>query len=435
MRARTLIVGGGVMGNSIALAAARRFDPLREPVVLLERGSLGVGSSGSSGAILRQHYASRTIASMARDSLRVYSSFESRTGRGLGYMRPGVLTLAGPSRPETIERLERNVAQHREMGIDTEIIDAPRIRQLVPQIEVDDRAIGAWEPHGGYVDPALTVQQFAALARTYGAVTRMGVEIQSIQVDGGRVIGAETSEGHYESDQVVIVAGAHCLPLLEQLGTQLPLKVARVEQRFYSMPGEDREDGDGRLGETSGWNAVNLDDPLESERDRMGGGDDPIEGLPHPVILDLEYGFYTRPEPLHGRTRVCPIGYDAAKIYDAPASGDTPCEEQAAWAREVLCKRLPIYRDEPELEAHVSWFPLTPDGRAVIGPVPDVEGAYIAAGFADHGFKLAPAVGEGVAQMLAGEPVAAFDASYFDPARYRGEGALERQDWSGQLYL
>ena len=64
-----------------------------------------------------------------------------------------------------------------------------------------------------------------------------------------------------------------------------------------------------------------------------------------------------------------------------------------------------------------------------------VELGDIAAGFADHGFKLAPAVGEGVAQMLAGEPVAAFEPEYFDPARYADADALEREDWSGELYL
>ena len=420
------------MGNSIALASARHFDPLRDPVVLLERGSLASGSSGSSGAILRQHYSSRNIATMARDSLRSYGSFESRTGRNLGFMRPGVLTLAGPSRPETIERLERNVKQHRDVGIDTEIIDAERIRQLVPQIEVADGAIGAWEPEGGYVDPNLTVDQFAALSRTYGASTRLGVEILSIDVRDGRVVGAETTEGYYETDTIVIVAGAHSRTLLDKLGVDLPVKVARVEQRFYRMPGDDREE-DSRLMETTGWNAVNLDDPLESERDRVGGGDDPIEGLPHPVILDLEYGFYTRPEPLHGRTRVCPISYDQSEIHDLPRKDDSPREAQAEWSREVLCRRLPMYTDEPEVAAVVSWFPLTPDGRAMIGPVPGLEGVLIATGFADHGFKLAPSVGEGVAQMLMGEPVAAFETEYFDPARYTGD--LDRQDWSGELYL
>jgi sarcosine oxidase subunit beta len=81
VKARIAIVGGGVMGTSIAWHAARRADPIGEPVVLLERSSLAAGSSGRSGAILRQFYASRELAGMARDSLRVYAGFESRTGR------------------------------------------------------------------------------------------------------------------------------------------------------------------------------------------------------------------------------------------------------------------------------------------------------------------------------------------------------------------
>ena len=431
MKAKVLIVGGGVMGNAIALSSARFFDPLRQPVVLLERSALASGSSGASGAILRQHYADRMIGAMARDSMRTYSSFEGRTGRTLGFQRAGVLTLAGPSRPETIERLERNVDQQTELGIRTQILDAEGVRGLVPNIEVDDGVVAAWEPQGGYVDPGTTVEQFAALARTYGAATRTGVEILSIDVKDGKVVGAETTEGHYDADTIVIVAGAHCRHLLRKLDVEMPLRVARVEQHFFRMPTEDVEDDATALGETSAWSLVDLDDPLVSEGEN--DPDETMKSMPHPVILDLEYGYYTRCEANHGRTRVCPINYDPQEIYDEPQADSAPRKELADRARELLVKRLPYYADEPMVDEQVSWFPLTPDGRAMIGPVPGVEGAFVAAGFADHGFKLAPSVGDGVAQMIAGEPVSAFDPEYFDPARFLEFD--ETEDWSGRLYL
>jgi sarcosine oxidase subunit beta len=432
VKASVLIVGGGVMGTSIALSTARHFDPLRQPVVLLERHSMASGSTAASGAILRQHYASRTIASMARDSLRAYSSFESRTGRALGYRRTGVLTLAGPGRPGSIERLRENVAQHHELGIATEVLDAAGIRRLVPRIEVHDEAIAAWEPQGGYVDAHETVQQFAALARTYGAVTRMGVEILSIELRDGRVVGAETSEGHYECSQLVIVAGAHSRELLRKLGVDLPIHVARVEQHFFRLP--TAEGAAAAPQEKAGGTAdVDLDDPLESERDRTGSADANVEGLPHPVVLDLELGFYTRCEPAQGRTRVCPIHYEESQIFPEPTGDESNSPERAEWARRVLSERFPLYRDEPEVAQRVSWFPLTPDGRALIGPVPGAAGVYVVAGFADHGFKLAPSVGEGMAQLLSGQPLAAFEAEYFDPARF--QGVTVTPDWSGQQYL
>src|SRR5687767_1696828 len=110
MRAHTLILGGGVMGTSIAAHAALGLDPLEEPVVLLERRAPGAGSSGRSGAILRQFYGARELVVMARDSLSAYASFELRTGRAIGFTRCGVLTLASPAAPGTLALLEANLA-------------------------------------------------------------------------------------------------------------------------------------------------------------------------------------------------------------------------------------------------------------------------------------------------------------------------------------
>ncbi|MEZ5977591.1 MAG: FAD-binding oxidoreductase [Planctomycetota bacterium] len=429
MRAKVLIIGGGVMGTSIALHTARSFDPLKEPVVVLERGDLAGGSSGSSGGILRQHYADPVVASMARDSLREYASFEGRTGRALGFRRPGVLTLAGPSNPGSVERLLRSVEAQKQIGIHAEMLDAAAIRSRVPGIVVDDRAIAAWEAQGGYVDSSLCVREFAALARTYGAVTRLGVAITDLVMENGRVVGAETTEGRYECDAIVVVTGAWARSFLGRFGVDVPIRVARVQQLFVGMPLEE-DDTESRT-EIEGW-SVDLEDPFEQEQERLltGSDEEQAPGAEHPVVLDLEYGIYVRCELEHKRTRVAPIAYSPDQIRDEPDPEDRPRPELSEWARAQLVKRLPIYADQPVLDQMVSWFPLTKDGRALIGEVPGYEGLYVAGGFADHGFKLAPSVGEGVAQMLTGEPVSAFDPGYFAPDRSAAAG-----DWSGDSYL
>ena len=121
MRVKTLIVGGGVMGVSIAFELARRAgEAAGESVLLVERRHLGAGSSGRSGAILRQHYRDPEVATMARDSLRKYASFEARTGLSIGFHRTGVLTLSGPRQPDWCERIRANVRMLKEHGIETE---------------------------------------------------------------------------------------------------------------------------------------------------------------------------------------------------------------------------------------------------------------------------------------------------------------------------
>src|SRR6185503_10207491 len=120
MRARILIVGGGIMGVSTALKCAPRT---RESVLLIERKHIGAGSSGRSGAILRQHYRDAEVARMARDSLREYGRFEAETGLPLGFQRTGVLTLAGPDQSDWCQRIRENVAMLRGLGIETELVD------------------------------------------------------------------------------------------------------------------------------------------------------------------------------------------------------------------------------------------------------------------------------------------------------------------------
>ena len=117
MKAKVAIVGGGVMGTSIALECARRIeDPLKDPVVLLERDRIGAGSSGRSGAILRTIYSDKPLVAMARESLRTYATFQALTGRPIGFRRSGVLTLVGPDQRDWQARLEENVAGMRDMA-------------------------------------------------------------------------------------------------------------------------------------------------------------------------------------------------------------------------------------------------------------------------------------------------------------------------------
>jgi len=408
------------MGVSCALKCAQRTaDPNRDPVVLLERTHVGAGSSGRSGAILRQHYRDAAVARMARDSLREYTSFETRTGLHIGFHRCGVLTLAGPEQPEWAARVRENVAMLREQGIETELVEAPRVRSLFPGIQVADGVVGAWEPGGGFVDPERVLDAFAKLARSAGAATRLGVELREILVENGRVRGARTSEGDYEAESVVVVAGPWTRALFEPLGIRLPLRVVRPENHFLGVPemGGGEKDAPRR-----GFSIEDLTETRETPRTILGM---------HPVLIDLEHAFYARCDPLHSRTRFGKVDYDGDdELADPDALDEEVAEETRAWCRARASQRLPKYAERPDAGSLAAWYTLTPDAQALIGPVPGVEGLYVVSGFSGHGFKLGPSVGNGVAQMLFGDPVTAFDAPFFDPARFRGE-----ERWSGRFGL
>lgn len=421
-RAQVVIVGGGVMGVAIAWHAAQHADAIDEPVVLLEKTALAAGSSGRSGAILRQHYSDRELAAMARDSLRVYGGLEARTGRNIGFQRTGVITLAGPERPETIQLVERNVAMQRSIGIDTRIVDARELRSLVPGIEVSDGAIGAYEPGGGGVDPLRTVEAFAALARESGAITRTGVRVEALVIDGRRVVGVETTDGPISASTVVVATGPWTRPLLARAGVDLPLRVVRPEQHFLALPRVELD--------TSSDADARVEDSL---LERFGLGRPRIPAAAHPVILDIERGFYTRCESHAARTRVGRMDY----LHDDPIADPDVIDEHVSdsyktWARAQLERRLPRYQIERDAGSQAGLYTLSPDAQALIGRVPQLDGLIVVSGFSGHGFKLAPSVGEGVAQMLRGENVSAFDQRFFAPDRFAGRGDAA---WGGAFGL
>jgi sarcosine oxidase subunit beta len=421
MRARILIVGGGVMGTSIAMHAARRSDPLESPVVLLERREFGAGSSGRSGAILRQFYSDRELIGMARDSLREYASFEARTGRAIGFTRCGVLTLGGAEKPGSVELVERNIALMRGCGVEVERVTAREMRELVPGIAIGDATVGAWERASGYVDPQRTVDAFAALARFYGATLRTQVEVRGFAVENGRIRGVETGDGRVEAELVVVAAGPWTRRLLLGAGIDLPLRAVRPEQHFLAMPPTKRRLDVDALSSAPGADV----DP------RFARASEPAPA--HAVLLDLERDYYTRCEPSLERTRVGAMDYERDLELDDPdALDEHVSDEFRRWARASLAGRMPVYERQRDLEAQAAWYTLTPDAQALIGACPGIANLFVVSGFSGHGFKLAPSIGAGVTQMLLGEPVGAFDAKFFAPTRFT---QLEREAGSGRFGL
>ena len=406
LKAKILIVGGGAMGTCIALAAARRCDPLREPVVLLEKERLGAGSSGRSSAILHQAYGDRALAGMARDALKNYSGLQSTTGRSVGYRRTGALILAGPAGSETARRLEQEVAMQSQIAIDVQLVGAEEIRALVPGIEVASDEIGSWQPAGGFVDPARAIDIFAKLARSEGAVTRIGIDEPRILVEDGRVTGVESAAGTFQAPNVALTAGPWTPGILERLGARLPLTVVKTQECFLRMPSPEVAEEDEADGEGGEFETRFVPDPLDTM---------PVA---HPVLVDLAHGFLARCEPGAARTRIAELDAEPMALESPEALPREVTPELPDWVRTVVARRLPIYHDLELLGSHTSWATLTPDRKPVAGPVPGVEGLFVVAGTTGNDFQLAPSIGEGLAQMILGQPVSAFDTEFLSPSRF-----------------
>jgi len=408
LKAKILIVGGGAMGTCTALHAAKLCDAMREPVVLVERDSLASGASGRTSAIVHQDFADRTMASMARDAVKIYSDMRASTGRSLGYRRTGALILAGDSH-EAITDLDANIETQRSLAINVTRVGAEEIRQLFPGIEVNDKAVGAWQPEGGFIDPARTISVFAALARESGATIRERSGSHELLLEGDRVVGVRTETDTYHCDHVVLATGAWTHTFLAQYGLEIPMRALKTCESFLSMPPVDgpEEDDIDLEGSPGDMETRFLTDPLDSA---------PVA---HPVLIDLERDFQARCDPLHGRTRVEQLGLgDAEEIASPDGWSPEQSEEFGGWARKAISGRLPIYKDQEDLGTHSAWLTVSPDGVPVVGPVGAIRGLYIMTGFSGRDFHLAPSIGEGLAQMILGQPVSAFDPKVLSPDRF-----------------
>src|SRR5690606_23292322 len=124
-------------------------------------------------------------------------------------------------------------------------------------------------------------------------------------------------------------------------------------------------------------------------------------------------------EPARRRTYVRRLRRAGEPMTD-PDAPQAPVEpEFQAWARETLARRLPMYEGQADLESRAGWTTAALDGRPIVGAVPQIQGLFVATGFGDDAYRLAPAVGEGLAQELCAQPVSAYDPAWCSPARFQ----------------
>jgi sarcosine oxidase, subunit beta len=277
--------------------------------------------------------------------------------------------------------------------VEAELVDGRRLRELVPGCAIEDGALACWESHGSFVDPRATLNALGAAASARGVELRVLEPAVRLWLEGGRVRGLEFGSGRtarrVEAERVLIAAGPWSKAILDAAGIELPLSVVRPEQVFVRM-----------LEPSAG------------------------ASVPHPVLIDLAAGFYTRCEPRLGRTRASYIDYARDRAVPDPDHLDEVIDATAVRdVRGLLETRLPAYASSPDAGWQAAWYTLTPDAQPLLGALEPCAGLYIATGFSGHGFKLAPSVGAGLAQLLTDQPCTAFDAHFFRPRRFTAQSA------------
>jgi sarcosine oxidase subunit beta len=369
-----VVIGGGVMGVSIAhhLAVAGAGS-----VRVLEKSFIGAGSSGRSGAIIRQHYSTRLLVEMARHGVLAFRDFARHTALESGWENVGCLFVVEESHREAAAG---NVRLMQEAGADADLLTGDALRETAPGAAFEGDESGAWEPEAGYVDPALVLHGYADSARRRGARIYEGVEVLEVGVNNGRAAYVMTSQGVIHTRAVVLCAGPWAGKLAKRAGMEIPLTVVRPQVSFHRRPG-DFED-------------------------------------PHPVIGDLAHGFYCRPDS-GGRTLVGALDISGDQIIDNPDQYESGASgEFCDWSRRQIVKRYPAMARSFGRGGYSGLYTVTPDSHPIIGEAPGIQGLYVAVGFSGHGFKLSPAVGRGLAELITTGRYQSLDLSPLRPTRY-----------------
>jgi glycine cleavage system aminomethyltransferase T/glycine/D-amino acid oxidase-like deaminating enzyme len=362
-RARVVVLGGGVIGASIAYHLAKRNVP---DVVLLERDRIASGTTWHAAGIIARLRESKAQSELAQYTADLLMRFEEETGQATGYRENGSLSIA--LTPQRMEIYRRTVSAAKRLGSEAFVVSVDEIHDRWPLLNTEGVIGGAWIPGTAQVNPYDVAMAYIKGARQNGALVLEQTPVEDILVHDGRVIGVRTAQGEIKCDTVVLAGGLWSRQIAKRLGVPLPLYSA---EHYYVVT-------------------------------------EPIPDLPAtlPILTINDERTYVKADA--GKLL---IGSFEAQAKAWPRLGDDiPAK--------FSFSELPADLDhlEPQLRLHMARFPVlaesgiklffcgpesfTADSRPFMGPTADVRGLYLAAGLNSYGILQSGGLGKVMAAWI-----------------------------------
>ena len=359
--ARVVIVGGGIVGVSVAYHLTQLGW---RDVVLLEQGSLSCGTTWHAAGLVGQLRSSSNFTRLIRYSADLYSRLEAETGQSTGWKRCGSVSVARTA--ERMVQLKRNAAMANAYGVEAHVIGLDEAAARYPLMSVDDLVGAVWIPGDGKANPADITQALARGARAGGARLMEGVKVIGVDVVNGAVAGVETSAGPIATEILVNCAGMWARELGRMSGVTIPLHAC---EHMYIVT-------------------------------------QPIAGVKPdlPVLRDPDGHIYVKEEVggiLMGGFDPWAKPWGAAGIPEGFAFGTL----KEDWDKFDILMRNALVR-LPALEtAEVRTFlngpeSFTPDNYFILGEAPEVRRYYVGAGFCSGGIAAAGGAGKALAEWI-----------------------------------
>jgi 4-methylaminobutanoate oxidase (formaldehyde-forming) len=361
-RARVVIIGGGVIGASVAYHLTKLGW---KDVVLLERDQLNSGTTWhAAGLVVSGGMTTQTLAWMAKYSRDLFEGLEEETGLSTGFRPVGYLQTG--STKERTHKLRREADFMRLMGIEREEISPAEVAAMWPQVDAKDVMAGFFTANEGRADPSSVTLSLAKGARMGGARIFEGTKVTGITRADGRVTGVVTDRGSIEAEYVVNCAGMWAKQLAAMAGVSVPLQA--IEHAYLiSEPFE----------------GVSRDLPIFEDPDRFAYYREEVGGL--------MVGLF---EPV-----AAPWSLDT--VPDDFSFGEIPSN----WDRlgpflEYAMEILPNLANVGIRKLFTGPESFTPDNGFLIGEAPELDNFFIAAGFNSLGILTGGGAGSIVANWI-----------------------------------
>jgi sarcosine oxidase subunit beta len=366
-----VILGAGVIGASIAFHMAKRKAGR---IVVIDKGHVGQGGSGRSSALIRMHYSYPPEVQLALVSLHMFENWRDVVGEEGDFRKTGFVRIVHPG--ET-ERLKENVAMQRKLGVNVNLIDRVELNELEPDWKVDEVELAAYEPDSGYGDGAGVANDFLTRARDLGVAYLSKTPALEFLVEGERVRGVKTDHGEVAAPVVIAATGPWTLPLFQRIGIDLP-----IETEYHQV-------------------AI-----LRNAPGMKGGGC---------ACIDSVSATYFRSDA-HDKFLIGDFyGQRGADPDNFPQRASDDGLEEII---ERASRRVPKLENAEVMRGVTGVYDMTPDSRPLLGEISGVAGLYVCAGFSGMGFKISPAIGLVMSELLLDARSKTVDISSFCPGRF-----------------
>ncbi len=377
-KANIAIIGGGVMGASLAYHLAMRGQ---RDIILLERNEVfGQGATGKCAGGVRHQFGSEINIRLSLESIRMLERFPDVLDQEIGLRQCGYLFLL--TQQQDIEAFQRNVSLQRQLGVETEWLSGDEVRHRLPLLQLDDVRAGTFYGRDGLCDPSSVVNGYVSAARRLGATLLTDTTVTGIKHANGHVGAVCTASGEIKAGQVVIAAGPQAAAIGAMLNLELPIVPVRRQMLVTT----------------------------------------PLPEVPadFPFVIDFASGLYFHRE--------------GPGILTGQANPDEPAGEDESvdleWEQVQLgaaVRRLPLLEQAGLAHHWAGLYEMTPDAHPLIGRLAPFDNAYIVAGFSGHGFMHGPIAGKLLAEVMLDGHAHTIDITSLDPNRFASEAAGERE--------